>query len=1734
MKKIIAVFLAALLFISSVLFNPFGRGDEPAILAAEHTFNSAEPIRASAPAPFSIEDILSEQESREGYILAPTMFGLSGIDTLSSFVLRTPTADAPQISIDGQPEPTITREDGNTYIITPSIPLTPNSVYVLRLSRGGTDITWAFQTAVNFEITSTLPRNQSTNVPVRTGIEVSFSYGEEIDISKNFAIYPAVEGRFIHRDSTAVFMPISPLKHAQVYTVTISAGIVPADHVFSFETEPAPDAPRQDWSSRIHFNHSYAEFPTFTAPTVYFWLNYNWSRRDRPPIEMKLYSINDREQAINAVNKLGGARNWSFFSSGEHLVDTSDFTNVFTTVIRERQNSPRWNESFTFPENLPEGFYLLNAKTEDSDGHQGQMVIQITDLAIQVIADEEKSLFWINDMNTGSPVSAKVFDPIGDKSYDASRYGIAVIERKIEFGEFFIITADETESILFPHWSGTQHFWQHWHHWDMYDDYIMPMPRVSARSWNPWGSQNSNSQYWTALQLDRTLFQRDDTLSLWGFVQNRRSDENITFVTVVLTEASWHRWHWDSLGNERDTLQVQNIPVTFGAYSDEIRLPNLDTGSYEIAVYHGDVLLNSMFFTVMDYVKPPYQLMVSADKQAVFAGEEVNFTARTEFFEGTPVPDLEIAYSFWGSDLRTPNRGRDKTDLDGAVELSATPTASNDRAQGERSLTFSAEAALPEIGWVHEQAWVRVFINDINVRVRASREEKDAVITVNVHDITLDRINDGTSEHWGDYLGKPKDRQRLSVEIVEIYWERVRDGEFYDHVTRQVIPRYRHERRENSLEKFELTTNADGTAERNFTVPDTYRRSYQARVTTTDGNGRTIRHDVFIGRDFTGFFNSANDTRLFLDGVNRDGYDIGDDVELTIMRGAEPVTQGNFLFVAVQDGILSYHIGRNPLKITFGEQHVPNTQVFAYHFNGHTYNTGGQMSARLLYNPANKELVIRITPDKDAYRPGETPTFTITATDLNGNPKAANVNISLVDEALFALMDYGVDTREMLYRNISDNLRFSLATHATFTSDGIDDMDDAEEADFAGGMSYTMSNEGANLRAAVPSASPAPNAVAGGVVLSDSGGGSAMQIRQRFEDTAIFASVRTNAQGEARLSFQLPDNITSWRVTSSAISNDLYAGNAVQSVRVTLPMFLHYTLNNTFLAGDIPTLGVNAYGTSLVGGEQAEFSVWRENAPADIRTATGAAFERVNIPLWEMTEEGFGALIISAKVSNIHNDAVRHEYQVINSHRLVDNAIFYDTVTPQTAFDVNTGGLTNITFTDRGRGQFLSTLFQLRHTWWSGARIEALVAKREASALIEKHFPDVRMFGGGGGFDILNYQTERGGISILPYSEAELEVTVMLMPFVKDEVNLQSLRRYLRDIYNTSSTDNKMLALYGLAMLNEPVLLDLQRYALLDNLSVRNTAYIALGFAELGDMHTARDLYTNRIAPHIQRVSPLYRVNAGANRAEIVDATSVTAFLAARLGMPEALGLHNYATNARIAAAQPFDGNRADTQLLNIERLKFITHEIENHTNAAAGITYTLFGETVTRNLGHGGQFTLRIPAQNMHEFNLTSVAGEVSAVSIIRTPLEDMDTVENDLKITREYFRAGTNTRTTTFEQDEIVRVQITVDYSARDITGTYVITDFLPAGLVHVANSARFPADDMSRNSTRRAFVTTEGQRITFHDHNGRFNTNRSYHYYARVINPGTFRAEGTLVQSLGAREYMTAGEDTVLTIR
>jgi len=1619
--------------------------------------------------------------AKDGFTLVPTLYGQTGVDVASAFVLTAPEAIALEelaaaLSMDGQPAPEVAQKGKREFLVTPAATLSFNSLYLFRLKREGkADVTWAFQTTKKFQVTSSFPGNQATNVPTNSGIEIAFSSEGYTPIDSHFSISPQVEGRFEYHKGTAVFVPKS-LDYKTVYTVTLKAGVklegtseeIAADYVFAFETEPAPAYKPPERADRFRFYARYAEWPTLEAPILGFRMESAFGIF-LPNPTVTVYKFNSDAQAVEAVQKITGAPRWSRYAREEYLLSTSGLHEVMSFGAKDTYDAD--SNSLALPDSLSQGFYLIDAAL---DGFRDQVIVQISDLPVQVIAASNQAIVWVNDMATGKAAAgATVYDQKRDKTYTTDAGGVAVIDRAL--------AADQSERFTVTGSDGKTCVW------------------LYTPSYGYYYSGNENEAYWTALQLDRTLFKRDDTVSFFGFAQDRKNEEEIRHVSVVLTQGYGYEYDYgyvDRRYGERDILHRQTVPVQNGAYADEIKLPNLDAGSYCLTVYHGEVALSSTYFSVQDYVKPPYKIEVTADKKAAFAGETVTFSAKAGFFEGTPVSDLDISYRLWGYGFVTSGNGEAKSNLDGKIEISEKIVPQFD-AQGEGTLMFTAEATLPEMGRTAQSASVRAFINDIDVSAQAKRTGADAALTVEVHSITLDRINDGTAQHYHDYLDRPIAEKRLSAAVHRVYYVKVENGEYYDYIEKKTMPRYTYERREEVIERFDIATDGDGAAARNFTVPNRDGESYFVEITCADGNGRKMVRSTYVGRDYSNYYRNASANDYYVDGAE-ESYALGEEVNLTLKRGTEPVTRGNFLFVTMQRGIQSYQAGKNPYTFTFSQESIPNVTVSAYYFNGFTYQSNYNMSAHIRFDYATNDLTLTAVTDRDVYKPGDMCSITVTAKDMDGNPREAHINISIVDEALFALRDYRVDTLAALYRTLSSGLTYVTSTHRTYVPTSLDRR--LESADGFGSFDDVA-------------AAPLPLAEA------ETGGGEETYVREVFKDTAFFGALRTNERGEAVYTFKLPDNITSWRLTMSGVSNDLYAGNGVQNIIVTNPMFLNYTLNDTFLTGDVPTIGVNAYGTSLAGGETVEFEVWDESAPDRKITARGVSFERVNIPLWEMDTEGAHALIVKATVSNGMSDAVKHPYQVLKTYRQIDAAAYYD-LTSGTVFDVGAGGLTHITFTDRSRGQYLYQLLGMRYA--HGDRVEKLLVRREANKLLAEYFPDLVLQNNKERFDPKLYQRADGGIAILPYADSDLETTVKLMPYIQDEINRNALKNYLYGIYEGESAGNKMCALYGLAMLQEPVLLDLDGYATLDGLSVKDTVYLALGYCALGETGTAAALYDGRIAPNLEEIAPYYRVNTGVDQDDILEATSAANLLAAKLERPEREGLYQYCIR-----------NRTTDILINIEKLFYIEREIQRRTDTTGSITYTLFGQEYIRELKGGRSFTLRIPAQSIHELQLLEVAGDVGAVSTYKVPMTEMGSVDRDITVNRRYFKANERKSGDVFEQGDLIRVELWIDYSAKAIDGAYCVTDYLPSGLEYVSGSAKIDGESRVGYGHYR-YATVEGQKIMFYDYNGRFDRGYLYYYYARVICPGTFKAEGTLVQNLHAKDYFAVGEDSAVVIK
>ncbi|MDO8686095.1 MAG: alpha-2-macroglobulin family protein, partial [Clostridiales bacterium] len=862
----------------------------------------------------------------------------------------------------------------------------------------------------------------------------------------------------------------------------------------------------------------------------------------------------------------------------------------------------------------------------------------------------------------------------------------------------------------------------------------------------------------------------------------------------------------------------------------------------------------------------------------------------------------------------------------------------------------------------------------------------------------------------------------------------------------------------------------------------------------------------------------------------RENWKLGETAGLIFKKGKEALQGPGFLYIETQNGIREYKTSQSSdYSFIMEESDIPNVYVTGVFFNGTTYIESELFSAVYDYN--GKKLEITAETDKSSYKPGETATIRITARNAEGLPVKAAVNASIVDEALFRLSGQEIDTLAALYSQITSGISFTYVSHLNSGKD-ILEAPVAQNSQ----MKSTSATEMAEIS---PSRDESKSRTNLNIAFGGAGSDNSY-IREVFKDTAFFDTILLDENGKGELNLKLPDNVTSWRITLSGLSSDLRAGSGKTALDVSLPFFVNYTLNETYLEGDIPILGVSAYGKSLADGKSVVFEVSSKNNPGLKTKAEGKAFERVNIPLWQF-KSGKDQIMIRAYTSGGLEDNIKHNVRILSTYHQAEKAIYYK-ASPDMKIEGGSSGNTTLVFSDAGRGAFLNDLTGLMYT--AGNRIDQRLSSMIAIDLLKKYFIKEKegTYWLESGVDtdtalkVSDYQTEDGGIALLPYGSSDPDISAKLSPYIKDEIDQFKLKQYFYTVLGSDSSGLKGSALYGLAVLREPVLIDIKKAASTENAGVSDLTWLALALSELGETWEADRLYTERIAPYLQKLEPYYRINTGKDNDDILECTSLAAVLASVLNKAEKEGLYSYCTE-----------NMTEDILINIERLMYISSELKKTGESISRLTYELLGEKHSSVLENGGGFTLTIPSVNLTDFHISSVEGNISAVSIFQAPLTVPANTDASINVQRMYSalnslasstdsisgKTGSDsngTDTYRFNHNDIIKVELSWEMGAKALDGTYEITDFLPSGLKAIENTVNYKTD----SSGNYYYGRIDGQKIRFYVYNSHEKTaNRTLWYYARVISSGIYKADGTLIQSVSSRVSLNTGNTDMVEI-
>lgn len=979
--------------------------------------------------PTFAELLIDRAYAKDNFEIIPTSGDGLAVDGNTEFLIKSKTAlnkDALSSHIHLSPDLgfDLTQVNEHEFRLTPKSELKEKQVYSVKIDAVYTDeqnltverdFSFAFQVKNEFKLLSIIPSNQSTGVPLNSGIELTFSSENYSDFERNFSIVPKVDGKFEVHGRTLVFVP-KELQPSTIYTVTLKKDIVvkgtapmKEDVVLHFET--APKTINQD-QSYWYMNTTKAEFAP-NGPMLFSIggsdLSEEFTIRAFAFKSFDLYKKNFiKQQEIPA---------WAYETQRDFVVPETDMSLARSFTLKPQSlNRGDYSQYLVLPENLPVGDYWIEIENNTKNNGQKQhLFAEVTNLSTYLNVMVDKTLLWVNDLSTKGPVqNVQVSTIAGESLAKTDATGIATFDTKAlhlkESSRLDDTISNLRKEGLKDGLSALQ----------ITNGNESTLLRISANPYAVDSAMPVTDKYIFNFSTDRSMYLPNDVIKFWGFIQKRDKSEIPKTFTVGIPNYN-NYFYGRGLGDLDMIQSVEVMPDADGYFRGEIKLSNLTANGYSLVLKNGEEQISNRYLEVIQYVKPSYTLSAQADKKAIFLGESLNLKAKMNFFEGTPVPNYSLKYASYhdqqGDIL--------KTDKNGEIAWTFTPkenvlacnflTDSNCYASYERYKSLSVSNLSVEESPLMQYLGYTLYTSKVDGMLDFLPKDKTlAIVSSTWSNLNLAPLN---NDDYGDdqkIFASPAANKQVEGTVFETHYEKREGGQYYNFITKTTEQNYYYERVTVVTANISGQTDANGHFNTEITtIPE---RSYEIRLRMKDDAG----HDAFL---VSYLYNSGSydpnsnvdwyslrDTLEKTDPVKLSyGYKVGEQVNLEMYKNDLPLqnTTGSILFTELQSGLKKYRVQANPLySFTFGEDSIPNVYVSAVYFDGQKYQeiAEGTYRTNIMFDSREREIKVNLNTDKASYKPGDSITVSLETLDKSGKGHPAKVNISVIDEAYLALV----------------------------------------------------------------------------------------------------------------------------------------------------------------------------------------------------------------------------------------------------------------------------------------------------------------------------------------------------------------------------------------------------------------------------------------------------------------------------------------------------------------------------------------------------------------------------------------------------------------------------------------------------------------------------------------------------------------------------------------------------------
>ncbi|MBY0546718.1 MAG: hypothetical protein K2W95_05470 [Candidatus Obscuribacterales bacterium] len=581
--------------------------------------------------------------------------------------------------------------------------------------------------------------------------------------------------------------------------------------------------------------------------------------------------------------------------------------------------------------------------------------------------------------------------------------------------------------------------------------------------------------------------------------------------------------------------------TSFGTFNGILSLPKEGkTGAYQITLTYPDGTADYERVEIDQYRKPEYKVEVIPLEERVSAGGKARARVRATYYFGAPVAHAKVKYSIYNStdwssryrlkprpdyysyfdDWESSDSGEDYSGGGNYVTEGYVETDDS----GEAIVQFDTKPVEMERDAVFSDAFLdRRYKVDVEVTdISRLSVLSSAGVSVTAGDFALFVDPAGYVVNAGqpisskfsaiDYSGQPMSHVPVRLQLMRRVWDRVKHEYKGVHI----------------LEEITLNTDAKGEGRVSFETKAKYETdTYYIVATSKDAEGHNIAtsDSLWIASENYPYVLGADDAKKEPLQVKLDKpvYEPGDKARIMITA---PVTgsEGSQAIVTLEGPklykyqVIDLKATASMVEIPVEKQFAPNVYVGVTFVGAkHQFYSQTQM---IKVSPKTNFLNLEVKTDKPKYKPGDTVTYTIKATDSAGKPAPkAELSLGVVDESIYAIRaEYVADIRKFFYSQRGN----AVSTMCSFPEEN------------SGG----------------------PNKIE-------------PKVRKDFKDTAIWMpNLVTDEQGLVTAKVKLPDNLTTWRATVRGVTTDTKVGSAIQKIVSTQDLIVRLALPRFFCQGD--------------------------------------------------------------------------------------------------------------------------------------------------------------------------------------------------------------------------------------------------------------------------------------------------------------------------------------------------------------------------------------------------------------------------------------------------------------------------------------------------------------------------------------------------------------------------------------